>query len=116
MFDKVRIGDRDIPMLSMASTNIYYKRVFGEDPIILQADRDMTPGEGVNFAQQLAFIMAKQAQANGDRKQMLALNEESYLEWLDQFDGVDLQNALEDVMRVYRKDLAVSSTEKKPTP
>ena len=116
MYGVVKIGDRDVPMLSMASTNIYYKRVFGEDPIILQADRDMTAGEGVNFAQQLAFIMAKQAEANGERKRMLALNEESYLEWLDQFDGVDLQEALEDVMRVYRKDMQSTSTEKKVTP
>lgn len=113
MYGVVKIGDRDVPMLSMASTNVYYKRVFGEDPILLQADKDMTAGEGVNFAQQMAFIMAKQAEAGSDRKKMLQLNEESYLEWLDQFDGVDLENALEESMGVYRKDMRASSAEKK---
>ena len=33
MFKVVKIGDKEVPMMAMASTDIYYKRVFGEDPL-----------------------------------------------------------------------------------
>ena len=48
MYKEVTIGDKTIPMLSMASVDLYYKNVFGEDPIKLQT-QEMDPGDMVNF-------------------------------------------------------------------
>lgn len=103
MFANVKIGEKTVPMLAMASSNIYYKRIFGEDPIRLQADRDLTSGEQIEFAMQMGFVLAKAAEAQGDRKKMLALNEESYLEWLDQLESSDYvnPNVLAAVLAVY---------------
>lgn len=103
MFAKVKIGEKEVPMLAMASSNIYYKRIFGEDPIRLQADKDLTSGEQIEFAMQMGFVLAKAAEAQGDRKKMLSLNEETYLEWLDQFGNDDYldPDVLANVVAVY---------------
>lgn len=113
MFDTIKIGEKAVPMLCLASTNIYYKKVFGVDPIELQTRDDLPTADGINFAQGLAFIMAKQAETNSNRAEMLKLNEDSFIDWLDGFDGVDLQMALENVMMIYRKDLRTTAKEKK---
>lgn len=103
MFANVKIGEKNVPMLAMASSNIYYKRIFGADPIRLQTDKDLTTGEQLEFAMQMGFVLAKAAEAPGDRKKMLALNEDSYLEWLDQFETGDYVNpdVLAAVLAVY---------------
>ena len=101
MFKEIKIGERIVPMLCKASTNVYYKQIFGKDPILLQADGNMTAGEQVIFAQQLAFVMAKAAECNGDRSKMTCLSEDDYLEWLDDLEFMDLQAALQDVMSLY---------------
>ena len=48
MYREVTIGDKNVPMLSMASVDLYYKNVFGEDPIKLQT-QEMDPGDMVSF-------------------------------------------------------------------
>ena len=114
MFANVKIGDRNVPMLAMASSNIYYKRIFGVDPIRLQTDKDLTVGDNLEFAMQMGYVLAMAAEAQGDRKKMLSLNEETYLEWLDQFDNDDYLNpdVLGNVVAVYNGE-GPDSVEKK---
>lgn len=114
MFAKVKIGEKEVPMLAMASSNIYYKRIFGEDPIRLQADKDLTSGEQIEFAMQMGFVLAKAAEAQGDRKKMLSLNEESYIEWLDQLESGDYvdPHVLASILAVYNGN-SPDSIEKK---
>ena len=73
MYKEVTIGDKTIPMLSMASVDLYYKNVFGEDPIKLQT-QEMDPGDMVNFTIRMGFIMAEFAKRK-ERKEMMKLNE-----------------------------------------
>lgn len=113
MMGTVKIGEAAVPMLCTASTNIYYKRIFGVDPLALQTGKELPIADGINFAQQLAFIMAQQAAKNSDRAELVKMSEDDYIDWLDQFDAVDLQMALEDVMRIYRKDLDATAKPKK---
>lgn len=113
MFANVSIGEKAVPMLCMASTNIYFHKVFGVDPIALQANSKMTPADGIDFATKMAFIMAKQAENQSDRAAMLRLNEGDFIEWLDGFEVNDLQMALEHAMEVYRGDGKVTSKAKK---
>ena len=109
----IKIGEAEVPMMCKASTNLYYKQIFGEDPILKQSDTQMTTGESINFTQQLAFVMAKAAEANGDRAKMLDVSQDDYLDWLDQFEFLDLQNALGDVMALYTQSKTSTSREKR---
>lgn len=110
MFKNVRIGEKDVPMLSMASVDLYYKNVFGEDPLVVQ--QNMGPGEAIGFVQRMGFIMAKFAEVK-ERKEMLKLSLDSFYEWMEQFERVDLILALEDVKNVYDGQTAVSAESKK---
>ncbi len=113
MFKEIQIGENRVPMLCLASTNIYYNKVFGVDPIALQANNKLTPADGIDFATKLAFIMAKQAEFQSDRAAMLRLNEGDFIDWLDGFEMDELQTALEAAMELYRGDGKVTSKAKK---
>ena len=99
MYAVIKIGEKDVPMLSMASVDIYYRNIFHEDPIKVQAN-DADEGALINLFLKMGFVMAKFAELK-DRKEMSKLNEDSFLDWLDQFDRGDYYNALPDVRRVY---------------
>ena len=110
MFKTVRIGEKDVPMLSMASVDLYYKTVFGEDPFVIQSN--MGPGDAISFYQRMAFIMAKFAEVK-ERKEMLKLSIDSFYEWMDQFSRDDLILALEPIMLVYNGQMSTSTEAKK---
>ena len=109
MFATVTIGDKPVNMLCLASTNIYFNKIFGVDPIASK----LTPADGIDFATKMAFVMAKQAELQSDRAAMLRLNEGDFIDWLDKFEATDLQMALEDALNVYRADAKSSSEPKK---
>lgn len=113
MFKEIQIGANNVPMLCLASTNIYYNKVFGVDPIALQASGKLTPADGIDFSIKLAFIMAKQAEFQSDRAAMLRLNEGDFIDWLNGFEADALYDALESVMELYRGDGKVTSKAKK---
>ena len=115
MFKEIKIGDKAVPMLAKASCNIYYKSVFGEDPIRItaQAAKDGLEDEaGVHFAWRMAYIFAMAAEAQGHREKMLNLNEDTYAEWLDQFDTGDLFAVMGDVMTLYNGERPDSKEKK----
>jgi hypothetical protein len=111
MFNIVKIGEKDVPMLSMASVDIYYRNIFHEDAIKLQT-KEQDEGDLINFVSQMAFVMAKFAELK-DRKEMNKLNEDAYLEWLDQFERNDFLNALVDVRLTYEGQSVNHSDAKK---
>ncbi len=110
MFKNVRIGEKDVPMLSMASVDLYYKNVFEEDPLVFQ--QKMGPGEAIGFVQRMGFIMAKYAEVK-ERKEMLKLSVEAYYDWMEQFERSDLLLALEEIKNVYDGQSASSAEAKK---
>ncbi len=61
MYRTVRVGEKDIPMLSMASVDVYYRNIFREDPIAMQA-KGMDDGETIVFIMRMGFVMAKFAE------------------------------------------------------
>lgn len=111
MYNIVRIGDKEVPMLSMASVDIYYKQVFHEDAIKLQTSTQ-DEGDIINFISRMAFIMAKFAELK-DRKEMLKLTEDAYLDWLDGFERNDFLNALIDARKTYEGQTVTMSDAKK---
>lgn len=101
MFKVVKIGDKDVPMLGMASANVYYRRIFGADPLLIQdGSKELTPGESINLYMGMGFVMAKMAELK-DRQAMLKLNEGDFIDWLDQFQTDEIIDALLDIASVY---------------
>lgn len=112
MFNVVKIGDKPVPMLAMASTDLYYRNIFHEDAIKLQTRKDMDEGDLINFVMRVGFVMAKFSELK-DRKEMNKLNEDSYLDWLDQFERQDYLNALADIRMTYEGQAVTHSEAKK---
>ena len=112
MFNIVKIGTQEVPRLSMASVDYYYKNIFHEDPIKLQVAEGNDAGDMITFIQKMGFVMAKFAELK-DRKEMSKLNYDSFLEWADKFDRGDLFGALEDIQATYEGQTIASSTAKK---
>lgn len=112
MLATVTIGDKEVRMMSMASCDRYYKNCFGEDPIMIQSSPEWTDWKATELMMGMGFIMAKFAE-HSNQKDMLKLNEEAYLEWLDQFDRADYIEALTEIMDVYNGTRSTTSTPKK---
>ena len=113
MYNIVKIGEKAVPMLSMASVDIYYRNIFREDPIKLQASTT-DEGDIINFVYKMGFVMAKFAELK-DRKEMAKLTEGDYLDWLDGFERADYLNALLDIRLTYEGQTLTSADAKKNT-
>ena len=111
MYNIVKIGEKDVPMLSMASVDIYYRNIFHEDPVKLQTN-DPDQGDIVNFFLRMAFVMAKFAELK-NRAEMNKLNEDAFLDWLDQFDRAAYYDALGDIRLTYEGQAVTESVSKK---
>lgn len=111
MFKKIKVGGKEIDMLATASTSIRYKQIFHEDLISLfQATGEK--GELTDYlsiSQKLGYIMAQHA-AKAD---MEKLNEDAYMEWLDQFEPFDFVEAGGDIVKLYRGNEETSAESKK---
>lgn len=112
MFQVVTIGEKKVPMLSMASVDVYYRQIFHKDAIKLQSSKDFDEGDLINFVCEIGFVMAKFAELK-DRKQMSQLNEDAYLDWLDGFDRAEFLAALADIRMVYEGQQLPSAESKK---
>lgn len=88
------IRDKEITFESSAITAIVYKKVFGEDLFSILGSDGTQASVAINIldkVQQLAFIMAKQAEGM-DIKDLIKLNELDYLFWLDDFEYTDMRS------------------------
>lgn len=112
MYQKVKIGSQEVEMLSLASVDVYYLHVFHEDPIKIQAKKDFSEGDLFDLVSKMGFIMAKYAETK-DRKSMLKLNEDMYLDWLEQFERADYLAALPDIRATYEGQSITHASEKK---
>lgn len=112
MYNLVKIGEKTVPMMSMASTDLYYRNIFHEDAIKLQTAKEMDEADLINFVMKVGFVMAKFAELH-DRKAMNQLNEDSFLDWLDGFERTDYLNALGDVRMTYEGQSITTSDAKK---
>lgn len=111
MYRVIKIGDVEVPMLGVASVDVYYKRIFREDPLsIMTSEADNGKKTAIAFG--MGFVMAKLAETK-DRKQMLQLTEADYLEWLEQFDYGDYVAAAAEIIGVYYGQKISTVNEKK---
>lgn len=111
MYNIVKIGDKEVPMLSMASVDVYYRNIFHEDAIKLQT-KEPDEADLINFISRMAFVMAKFAEVK-DRKEMNKLTEDNFLEWMDGFERADFLQALVDARLTYEGQAVTQSDAKK---
>jgi len=114
MYKVVKIGEKEVPMLSMASTDIYYKNTFSEDPLKLQTKDDYDAADMYHLFVRMGFIMAKQAESKS-RKEMMKLSEDAFLDWIDGFQREDLYefDTIIEIKDVYEGNRTTTSEPKK---
>ena len=113
MFKNITIGGITVPMLANGATPIRYKHVFHKDIITeFQAAQD-DYSKAASSMPELAFVMAKQAEAKEGKIDINLLNEDMYVEWLEQFGPMDLPMASEQIIELYLGNNATSSEPKK---
>lgn len=112
MYGVIKIGDKDVPMLCMASSDLYYRQIFHEDAIKLQTKEDTDTADQINFITRMAFVMAKFAELR-NRKEMFKLNEEAFFDWLDGFERADFYAAFENILRFYEGQSVTAADAKK---
>lgn len=101
MYREIKVGEMSIPMLANGATPIRYRMVFGKDLMSEFNQIQEDTGKASTSLSELAFIMAKAAEAFNEKKAMTTLNQESYVEWLEQFEPLDLVLAAEDIVNLY---------------
>lgn len=111
--------DEPTPMLANAATPLRYKQIFGDDLLTLFANAEQMDESGrksyhIDFVAELAFIMAMQAKAHSDDKIKLEkLSANSLIDWLEDFDSMAIENAIEDIIEVYMGNTKTGSEAKK---
>ena len=93
MRSKVTIDGKEIELLSNAATPYRFKQAFGTDLIRFFTDAATSKEyaddtETVVIAQQMAYVMAKQA----DGSDLTRISMEDFLVWMEQFDPIPFNN------------------------
>lgn len=115
MFKEITVGGKPIPFLSNGVTPLLYKQLFKND--LLKALNSNGEFEIANEKiPELAFIMAKQGEKGVKTADLMKLNFESYVEWLSQFEPLDLVMVGADIVNVYISDSIQTEEPKKKEP
>lgn len=101
MYREIKVGEKSIPMLANGATPIRYRMVFGRDIISEFENVQTDSGKATTSISELAFIMAKAAEAQNEHKPMTTLNQESFIEWLEQFEPLDVVLATDEIVDLY---------------
>lgn len=111
MFADVKIGEKVVPMLSNAATAIYYKQIFHEDLLVLM-NRALKGGESAegisDITPKLAYIMSIQA----EKSRIKEKNFDTFLEWLEQFEAMEIELAAAQILNTYTANKKGSSKPK----
>lgn len=107
MYGIVKIGEKEVPMMAMASTDYYFKNVFGDDLLKKMSDKELPVSDMIDTVLKLGFIMAKFAELK-TRKEMLKLNMDAFFEWLDEIPHEDVYDddtlvAIQDIYQGNKK-------------
>lgn len=112
MFQIIKIGDQSVPMKATAATQFRFKTVFGTDmmSVLSKAYRNEDDrGEAAEVIPKLGYIMARQADGEKD---WTSLNMQTFLEWADQFDATEMNDALFEILHLYNANTATTAKPK----
>lgn len=110
----VKIGDKEVEMVSSALTSLAYKKIFGRDILTtltnFKADKAnlAQANTAIDNVAQLGFVMAMQAKLS--IPDFMKLSEVNYYEWVNEFQFGDLfdGNVIENILGVWTKSLGTS--------
>lgn len=110
----VKIGDKEVEMVSSALTSLAYKKIFGRDILStltnFKSDKaDLAQANSaIDNVAQLGFVMAMQAKLS--IPDFMKLSEVNYYEWVNEFQFGDLfdGNVIENILGVWTKSLGTS--------
>lgn len=120
MYKEIKVGRKTVPMTANAATEYRCKQTFRQTllqeflklaPAIESGD-DLSAEEAdkvIDVSSKLGYIMAMQA-AKAD---MSKLNEETYLQWLEDFEPLDLLKAAGDIIKLWIGQKATTAKSKK---
>ena len=101
MFREITIGSVKVPMLANAATPLRYKQHFHKDILKEMQGAQMDSVKVTDSLPELAYIMACQAKAKEGKIDINLLKETDYLDWLEQFDPMDIPMAADDIVSLY---------------
>lgn len=96
MFGKVKIGDKEVEMLANGATPYRYKQIFHDD-YLAKVTSGISDADATDMMAKMGYVMAMQA-AKAD---MGSLSEDSYIEWLEQFEPNDIYAASSEISDIY---------------
>ena len=95
MYGKVQIGNREVELVANAASPYRFRQVFKADFLRLALEIDDT--SSIDLFIKMGFIMAKQA----EKADFAKINEDTFFEWLEEFEPQDVQLAASDIANVY---------------
>lgn len=108
----IQLGDKTISFLSNGVTPLFYKQLFGKDLLNTLKNNGEWDIVGDHIPE-LAFIMAMQAREGITAADMMKLSFDNYIEWLSQFEALDITMHGGEITAVYISDSIPSSEPKK---
>lgn len=108
----------NIEFVSNAATCRRYKMIFGDDLLTkfanAEKDVDGVKKYDIDFLPELAYVMAMQAAAMSDQEvNLLKLNNDTFIDWLEQFDSMSFENKATEILNVYLGTQITASEPKK---
>ena len=104
----IRIGGKDVPMMSNAATPIRYRQVFRRNLNAFFLGK-MPEEDSADIPGELAYIMAKSASGADMNK----LSYDDYISWLTGYEALDFAAATKQILDVYQNNLETDSEVKK---
>lgn len=96
MYKDVKIGTKTVGMLANAASPYLFKQIFKRDFLKESQAKDFD----TSLIEMMGFVMAKQAEYE-KTSDLLKLNESAYIDWLTQFDPLDVLTAAADISSLY---------------
>ena len=103
----IDFGDKPVELVANGSTPVLYKRVFRRD-FLSSANK----ADDMDVYVELAFIMAKQAEKPLSEL-INGLKYEDYLEWVQDFEAMDIITKVTDIFSLYQGQAVQTSVSKK---
>lgn len=107
MYKDIKIGDKTVGMLANAASPYIYKQIFHED--FLQKIQSKEPD--ADLFQKMGYVFVKQAEVH-DLSELMKLTFEGFLEWLTEFDPMDIMLATGEIGNLYYTQRESSSVPK----
>lgn len=95
MTKQIVIGSKTVELLANAATPYYYTQIFGEEFFEIISG-ETSDGKAAVVFQKLAYVMS--CQAAGTIKKA---SKDDFLSWLEDFEPMDLTEAIGDIANVY---------------